>query len=53
MEKEEVKEKTRKIQFLEKLIIEKDNSQYHAVKRAKKLEREKINQDQQVKELKD
>lgn len=50
---EEVRQKKRKIEFLEKLIIEKDNSQYHAVKRAKKLEKQKISQDFEIKTLKD
>ena len=38
-ERESVKEKQKKIAFLEKLIIEKDNNEFHSLIKRKKTEK--------------
>ena len=38
---EHITDKDKKIMFLEKLIIEKDNREYHAIQKVKRLEKNK------------
>lgn len=38
---ENITDKDKKIMFLEKLVIEKDNREYHAIQKVKKLEKGK------------
>lgn len=49
--KQQCKDLQKKIEFLQKLIIEKDNAQYHANKKAKKSDKQKVTLEDKIKYL--
>ena len=49
--REKNSETEKKLLFVEKLLIERDNNQYHAHRKAKKLEKEKNELDNRIKEM--